>query len=131
MSLHDSYTPEFEKLWNLYPKHPIGRSNKKLAFTAFCNAKRILKFDAGDLDFIARDIASRLIACETWQPGNKYGPTSFARYFNARLWNEPFVRKGQSAPQRGYDVAVPDEPRAPYNPERARAVLAQIKKELH
>ena len=131
MSLHDPYTSEFLILWDLYPKHPIGRSNKKLAFTAFCNAKRALKFDQSDLDFIARDIQSRLISCDTWQPGNKYGPTSFARYFNARWWNEPFVRKGQSAPQRGYDVEQRDAPRAPYNPERAREILAQIKKELH
>jgi len=58
MSLSDHYTREFETLWNLYPKHPIGRSNKKLAFTAFCNAKRALKFDQSDLDFIARDSAS-------------------------------------------------------------------------
>ena len=130
MSLHDPYTSEFLILWDLYPKHPIGRSNKKLAFTAFCNAKRKLKFDQSDLDFIARDIQSRIISAESWQPGSKFGPPSFARYCNARIWNLPYVKKGKAAPQRAYDVAVPDEPRAPYNPERALKILAQLKKEL-
>ena len=95
------YTDDFERLWKVYPKWPLGRSKKEPSFQAFSRAKKILQFTASDIAAIELDIIERIAKCETWQRANKYGPVMFATYMNQHLWNEPYqkVRGASHKPQ--------------------------------
>lgn len=92
MALEDRYSPEFERLWKVYPKWPTGRSKKFPSYRAFCNANKALNFTAEDLAEIELNIEQRKRDCVTWQKGNKFGPVMFATYMNQRLWNEPYEK---------------------------------------
>lgn len=130
MPLDIKYPPEFERLWRIYPKWPVGRSKKALAAKAFENARRLLKLDEADLKAIEADIDKRKRDCETWQERGKFGPVAMAVYFNQRLWNEPYEkvrRRATHAPRETY--FEDNAPRA--NPESVRQALAEAKRALH
>jgi len=131
--LNDDYPDDFLKLWSVYPKIPTGRSKKRPSYLAFQRAKRVLKFDAADIEAISRDIQSRLISCETWQPGNKFGAPMLATYLNQRLWNEPYEKTSRyrapvTAAHREFE---PSGAPVQSNPEVARAALAASRRMLH
>jgi hypothetical protein len=127
MSLHDDYPDDFIELWNLYPKIPTGRSKKRPSYLAFRSAKNALRFTPDDIAFIARNIQERLIQCETWQPGNKYGAPMFATYMNQRLWTEPYESKSRktahSALYGEFEQTPPKGPPTPEERRRAREAL--------
>lgn len=106
MSLTSVYPDDFLKLWEAYPKHPVGRSKKRPSYNAFAAAKKRLSFTPDELEQIRLNIEDRKKHCETWQSGNKYGPPMMATYFNQELWNEPF-KPIRSHMARSEEVYVP------------------------
>ena len=127
MPLTDTYDPDFERLWRVYPKWPAGRSKKKPSADAFARAKKQLGFTPDDIAAIERDIEKRLNDCETWQSGNKFGPVMFATYCNQRLWNESYQQAKRHWTQTRREEA-PEQPTHQgerMDPEKLRQMLKE------
>ena len=92
MSLSSDYPDDFLKLWDIYPRFPVGRSKKRPSYESFVRAKKRCNFTPEDIEAIRLNIEDRKRHCTTWQTGNKYGPPMFSTYMNQELWNEPFER---------------------------------------
>lgn len=96
VSLEDKYSQDFEILWSVYPRFPVGRSVKKLAFDKFKLAKKACSFTPGDIEVIKLDILDRIKTCRTWQKDDRFGAPSMQKYFFQRLWNEPYLKIGKT-----------------------------------
>ncbi len=133
MGLIQEYPEKFERVWRLWPRWPTGRSIKALGYKAFQQADKVLKFTDKDIDDICADVQARLLNCETWQTGNKYGPPAISKYFNQRLWGEPYIKKGSYRPTVAahQDFQYDQAPSYQGDPEKAKAALEQARKELH
>ncbi len=89
MSLTDTYTEDFEQLWSVWPRRPVGRSKKAPSYKAFQAAKKALAFTQSDIDDIQADIEKRIREDSKWAMG--FVPM-FSTYFNQRWWNEDYIR---------------------------------------
>jgi len=89
MSLTDTYTEDFEQLWSVWPRKPVGRSKKAPSYKAFQAAKKALEFTQSDIDDIQADIEKRTREDSKWAMG--FVPM-FSTYFNQRWWNEDYTR---------------------------------------
>lgn len=128
MALEEAYPEKFQRILAAYPKWPAGRTRKALAFKAYQQANRVLKFTDSDIEYIVNNIERRKRDCETWQTGNKFGPVGLQVFINQRLWNEPY----EKVHRRGYDV--PDEPKREearrMDPEQVQKLLDEAKRGL-
>lgn len=109
MSLEDKYSPEFELLFNVYPKRPVGRTVKKLAFDKFKLAKKACSFTPEDIEVIKLDILERVKKCRTWQKDDMFGPPSMQKYFFQRLWNEPYLKIGKTKARANSHVETEED----------------------
>lgn len=112
MPLEQQYDPDFLDLLSVYPKWPTGRTVKKLAYAAYLKAKKLLKLNHADIQAIKADIIERCESCETWQPGNKFGPPAFQVYLNQHRWNEPYVKvRGKQHTKSNGTIATDEDNR--------------------
>ena len=98
MALQRKYDELFEKhVWGPYPKWPVGRSNKVLAYEKYLVVKKQLALTVEDHIAIEHDIEQRKRTCASWQKGSKFGPPSCQKYVRQMLWNEPYEKvKGEA-----------------------------------
>jgi len=89
MSLTDTYTEDFEQLWSVWPRKPVGRSKKAASYRSFQKAKKVLGFTQEDIDFIQADIEKRSREDAKWAMG--FVPM-FSTYTNGRWWMEDYTR---------------------------------------
>jgi len=133
MGLTAEYDEDFEKCWKVYPKWPTGRSKKQPSYVTFQKVRKQLKFTPDDVAAIVANIEARVLNCQTWQAGDKFGPPMFSTFFNQHLWNEPYEKKGRDH----WSLRIPDEPSQPRRElteaeiERGKATLSKLRQTLH
>lgn len=128
MALEESYPEKFLRLLAAYPKWPAGRTRKALAFKAYQQANRVLKFTDSDIEYIVGNIERRKRDCETWQTGNKFGPVGLQVYINQRLWNEAYEKVKRRAYDMPRESTEPEQQVRRADPEKVRQMLAEAKR---
>jgi len=125
MALKHDYPPDFERLWQLYPR----KINKPVALKEF----QKLDLSPADVDELANHIAKRVRLDKQWVPdknGKSFVPY-MERFFRYRKWEDEYQ---QTREVRGYDKTTVEH-HAPIDREaadRARdRAMAELRGMLH
>lgn len=100
--LEDKYPEDFEQLWKVWPRKPIGRSKKAPSYKAFAAAKKALGFVQKDIDVIQADIEKRIRDDKKWELG--FVPM-FSTYMNQRWWNEVYTKTRAEKSNGGLELS--------------------------
>ncbi len=126
MAITSKYPAAFERIWNLYPKWPQGRSVKQLAFNKYQTLRKTMDLKDADVDCsmgsracdqvaLFKAIPEERVAClachirfalehrGSWQRGDKYGPQGMQVWINQRGWWHDFATTRQRRAKDRYD----------------------------
>ncbi len=98
MPLTKKYPEAFEMAWQSYPRWPVGRSIKQLAFKAWKAAAKREGWNDADRRQLVVEIERQQNERASWQRGDKYGPQGMQVWLNQNGWDHDYQTvKGRRA----------------------------------
>ena len=86
MALRKEYPEDFERLYDAWPKFPVGRTKKYESFTKFNVCKKEFGFNADDIAALLKLIERMKLVRVSWQKGSRFGPKAMQSWFEKRLF---------------------------------------------